>query len=459
MALIIHNTLSRQKEEFKPIDPQNVRMYVCGPTVYDFAHLGNARPVVVFDTLYRLLKRHYPHVTYVRNITDIDDKIMAKAKESGVPIDTITERTIQAYHEDMAALNALPPDFEPRCTQTVPLMVEMIKTLIDKGHAYEAKEHVLFNVPSMKEYGQLSRRPIDDIIAGARVEIAPYKKDPSDFVLWKPSAKDQPGWDSPWGRGRPGWHIECSAMAKEKLGITFDIHGGGLDLIFPHHENEIAQSRCAHNGAPLANYWMHNGFLTINSDKMSKSLGNFFTVRQLLALAPGEALRLALLSGQYRQPLDFSPEALNNAKATLDKWYGALRSVSAVQAETAKPPEKFEEALLDDLNTPLAIAHMHEMVNELNRAASAADQAPIKAQLLASGEALGLLQQDPETWFKWRPANQSGPSDAEIEEQIAARLAARQAKNFAESDRIRKTLAEQGVILEDSPAGTTWRRG
>src|ERR1700722_17125392 len=264
MALVIHNTLSRQKEEFKPIDPKHIRMYVCGPTVYDFAHLGNARPVVVFDTLYRLLKRHYPQVTYVRNITDIDDKIMAKAKDSGVPIDTITERTIKAYHDDMGALNALPPDSEPRCTQYVGQMIAMIQTLIDKGHAYAAEGHVLFNVPSMKNYGELSRRPLDDIIAGARVEVAPYKKDPSDFVLWKPSAPDQPGWDSPWGRGRPGWHIECSAMAKEKLGTTFDIHGGGLDLIFPHHENEIAQSRCAHDGAPLAKIWMHNGFLEIS---------------------------------------------------------------------------------------------------------------------------------------------------------------------------------------------------
>ena len=459
MPLLIHNTLSRQKEEFLPIDPQNVRMYVCGPTVYDFAHLGNARPVAVFDTLYRLLKRHYPQVTYVRNITDIDDKIMAKAKESGVPIDTITEHTIQAYHEDMASLNSLPPDFEPRCTQFVGQMIAMTADLIKKGHAYAAQGHVLFNVPSMKEYGQLSRRPIDDIIAGARVEVAPYKKDPADFVLWKPSAKDQPGWDSPWGRGRPGWHIECSAMAKEKLGETFDIHGGGLDLIFPHHENEIAQSRCAHGGAPLARYWMHNGFLTINSDKMSKSLGNFFTVRQLLGLAPGEALRLALMSGHYRQPLDFSPEALTNAKTVLDRWYGALRSVSAAQAEKAKPPVKFEDALMDDLNTPLAIAHIHEMVNDLNRAASAAEQAPIKAQLLAAGETMGLLQQDPEVWFKWHPSGQTGPTSTDIEGQIAARLAARQAKNFAEADRIRKALADQGVVLEDGTGGTTWRRG
>jgi cysteinyl-tRNA synthetase len=457
-AINLYNTLSRQKELFKPIDPNHIRMYVCGPTVYDFAHLGNARPVVVFDTLFRLLNRHYPRVTYARNITDVDDKIMAKAKETGEPIDVITTRTTQAYHEDMAALNALPPTVEPRCTQHIPEMIEMIELLIKKGHAYEAETHVLFNVPSMPDYGQLSRRSHDELIAGARVEVAPYKKDTADFVLWKPSTADQVGWQSPWGFGRPGWHIECSAMAKKELGTTFDIHGGGLDLIFPHHENEIAQSRCSHDGAPLANLWMHNGFLTINDDKMSKSLGNFFTVRQLLAIAPGEALRLALLSGHYRQPLDFSTEALENAKATLDKWYTALRNASAIQTERVPAPETFEKALRDDLNTPQAIAIIHELASELNRAASPAASAPIKAQLIAAGAAFGILQQNPETWFRWQPANQSGPTDSEIETQITARLAARKAKNFAESDRIRDSLASQGVILEDSAGQTTWRR-
>ena len=454
----LHNTLTRQKEVLKPIDRDNVCMYVCGPTVYDFAHLGNARPVVVFDTLYRLLKRHYPRVTYVRNITDVDDKIMAKAKESGESINTITTRTTQAYHDDMAALNALPPDIEPRCTQHIPHMIAMIEGLIAKGHAYAVDGHVLFNVPSMPNYGELSRRSRDELIAGARVEVAPYKKDAADFVLWKPSTAEQVGWDSPWGRGRPGWHIECSAMAKEHLGTTFDIHGGGLDLIFPHHENEIAQSRCAHDGAPLANIWMHNGFLTINSDKMSKSLGNFFTVRQLLAIAPGEALRLALLSGHYRQPLDFSTEALEKAKATLDKWYGALRAVAAVMPIPVQPSESFESALCDDLNTPLAISVIHELVGTLNRAVNPSDQATIKSELLAVGSALGLLQQDPEAWFRWQPENQSGPSDVEIDAQIAARLAARKAKNFAEADRIRDSLAAAGVILEDAAGVTTWRR-
>ncbi len=456
--LVIHNTLTRQKEEFKPIDQNRIGMYVCGPTVYDFAHLGNARPVVVFDILYRLLKRLYPKVTYVRNITDIDDKIIAKAKESGKTIGEITTETAKAYHEDMAALNALPPDIEPLCTESIPAMLDLIGILAVKKHAYEAKGHVMFHVPSMKNYGKLSRRSRDELVAGARVEVAPYKKDPADFVLWKPSTPDQPGWDSPWGRGRPGWHIECSAMSKEHLGKTFDIHGGGLDLIFPHHENEIAQSSCAHDGAPLANYWMHNGFLTINNDKMSKSLKNFFTVRELLAIAPGEALRLALLSGHYRQPLDFSTDALQSAKATLDKWYGALRNVVLVKGESGAVPQAIEDALCDDLNTPLALAHIHELTNKLNRAATPEEQAQVKASLLAAGNALGLLQQDPEVWFRWKPADKSGPTDEEIERKIALRLEARKAKDFAKSDRIRDTLAAQGVILEDKAGGTTWRR-
>src|SRR6201996_9331476 len=320
MGLIIYNTLSRDKEPFVPIDPAHVRMYVCGPTVYDYVHIGNARPVVAFDVLYRLLKRRYPRVTYVRNITDIDDRIITRSAANNETIDSLTARTGSAYQNDMKRLGALPPDHEPRATEYVGQMVALIGTLIERGHAYAAEGHVLFSVPSMPDYGRLSRRSRDELVAGARVEVAPYKKDAADFVLWKPSTPEQPGWDSTWGRGRPGWHIECSAMAKEHLGITFDIHGGGLDLIFPHHENEIAQSRCAHDDAPLANYWMHNGFLTIDKDKMSKSLGNFFTVRQLLAKAPGEALRLALLTAQYRQPLDFSPEALEQAKTTLDRW-------------------------------------------------------------------------------------------------------------------------------------------
>jgi len=459
MAILhIHNTLSRRKEKFEPLAPHHIRMYVCGPTVYDFAHLGNARPVVVFDTLYRLLKRHYPKVTYVRNITDVDDKIMARAQENGEPIDSITKRTTQAYHDDMAALNALPPDIEPRATQHIPQMIAMTQQLIDNGHAYAADGHVLFNVPSMKDYGQLSRRSRDELIAGARVDVAPYKKDPADFVLWKPSAPDQPGWDSPWGRGRPGWHIECSAMAKEHLGTTFDIHGGGLDLIFPHHENEIAQSRCAHDGAPLANYWMHNGFLEINKDKMSKSLGNFFTVRELLTKFPGEAIRLALLSAHYRQPLDFSLEAVEKAKAKLDYWYGALRGLKRGESIVFDALPGSENALLDDLNTPLAISLIDELVNALNRSLLPEAQHLTKTHILSAGMALGLFQHDPDVWFKWQPAGQSGPSDTEIDAQIVARLAARKVKNFAEADSIRDALAAQGVILEDGAGGTTWRR-
>ncbi|MGE3932743.1 MAG: cysteine--tRNA ligase, partial [Rhodospirillaceae bacterium] len=310
MTLHIHNTLTRTKERFEPIDPDHVRMYVCGPTVYSYAHIGNARPVVVFDVLYRLLKRTYPRVTYVRNITDVDDKIIAASKNTGDAIAAITERYTQAFHADMAALGALPPDVEPRATGHIAPMIALIEKLVAGGHAYPADGHVLFNVPSMADYGRLSGRNRDEMIAGARVEVAPYKKDPADFVLWKPSSPDQPGWDSPWGRGRPGWHLECSAMSEAHLGVPFDIHGGGLDLIFPHHENEIAQSRCAHAGGAFVRYWMHNGFLSVSGEKMSKSLGNIITVRELFEQGwKGETIRLALLSAHYRQPLDFSDAA------------------------------------------------------------------------------------------------------------------------------------------------------
>jgi len=456
MTIYLHNTMSRRKEVFEPIDPAHVKMYVCGPTVYDFAHIGNARPMVVFDVLYRLLKRHYPKVTYCRNITDIDDKIIAKSQESGESINVITEKTTRGFHEDLAHLGTLQPDFEPRCTETVPQMIELVQKLIEKGHAYEKDGHVLFHVPSMPDYGKLSRLSRDELIAGARVEVAPYKKDPADFVLWKPSTPKQPGWESPWGRGRPGWHLECSAMSRENLGVTFDIHGGGIDLIFPHHENEIAQSVCAHDGAPLAKYWVHNGFLIVNGEKMSKSLGNFFTIRDLLAEAPGEALRLALLSAHYRQPLDFTKELLKNCKATLDRWYGALRSVKETSAAPSDLPTAFEAALCDDMNTPLAISVVHELVSELNKAEKPDEKTALKSKILACGEALGLLQKDAEAWFKGH--TDGGPQDSEIEAQIAAREAARKARNFAEADRIRDELAARGIILEDGPGGTTWRR-
>jgi len=456
--LYVYNTLTRQKEKFTPLDASNVRMYVCGPTVYDFAHIGNARPVIVFDTLYKLLKRLYPRVTYVRNITDVDDKIIVRAKENGEPISSLTERTTKAYHDDMSALNVLRPDIEPRATQSIPQMIALCELLVTKGHAYEVEGHLLFSITSMPNYGKLSRHSRDELIAGARVEVAPYKKDPADFILWKPSSPDQPGWDSPWGRGRPGWHIECSAMSKEHLGITFDIHGGGLDLIFPHHENEIAQSSCAHDGAPLANYWMHNGFLTVNGEKMSKSLGNFFTVRELLEKSPGEAIRLTILSTHYRQPLDFSDNGLHQAKASLDRWYGALRNTKDIVAEKANPSPEFEAALLDDLNTPLAIAHLHELANTLNRPSTPAEKARTKSQLLACGQAMGLLQHEAEDWLKWSPAGANGLSDNEIEAQITARINAKKTRDFAEADRIRDALANAGIILEDSAKGTTWRR-
>jgi cysteinyl-tRNA synthetase len=453
----IYNTLTRQKERFEPLDPGRVGMYVCGPTVYDWAHIGNARPVVVFDTLYRLLRRLYPQVRYVRNITDVDDKIIERARRDGEPIDEVTARTTKAFHEDMAALGALPPDVEPRATRHIPGMIAMIERLIALGHAYAAEGHVLFSVPSMPDYGRLSRRSRDELVAGARVEVAPYKRDPADFVLWKPSADDVPGWDSPWGRGRPGWHIECSAMSEEHLGETFDIHGGGLDLIFPHHENEIAQSRCAHGGAPLARYWMHNGFVTVNGEKMSKSLGNFFTVHELLEEFPGEAIRLTLLGAHYRQPLDFSREATRQAKAALDRWYTALKATAGIEAQGGLPAEVLA-ALEDDLNTPLAISHMHEIAHRLNKAGSEREKAEAKGALLAAGAQLGVLGQDPDAWFRWAPAGAVTLDDAAIERLIEERRNARKVRDFARADRIRDELAAAGVVLEDGPAGTTWKR-
>jgi cysteinyl-tRNA synthetase len=451
VKLHIHNTLTKRKEEFVPLDPANVRMYVCGPTVYDFAHIGNARPVVVFDTLYRVLKRLFPRVTYARNITDIDDKIIARALESKRTIEAITEETTRAYHEDMGALGAFRPDHEPRCTQTVPEMVAMIAKLIASGHAYAAEGHVMFNVPAYADYGRLSGRSRDDQIAGARVEVAPYKKDAADFVLWKPSTPEQPGWDSPWGRGRPGWHIECSAMSEKLFGPTFDIHGGGQDLIFPHHENEIAQSVCAHDGVQFVKYWMHNGFVIVNGEKMSKSLGNFYTVRDLRGKAPGEAIRLLLLKTHYRAPLDFTDDGLKQAKGDLDRFYTALKNASDVTPSAAKA-DKVLDALLDDLNTAKAIAEMHEYASVLNATRSS----DAKAALLDAGALLGLAQGDPVAWFQ---SDAAGPSAADIEAAIQARLDARKARNFAEADRIRDDLKAKGVILEDGPKGTTWKRG
>ena len=441
--LTIHNTLKRQKQTFEPLDAEHVRMYVCGPTVYDFAHIGNARPVVIFDVLYRLLQTLFPKVTYVRNITDVDDKINAKAAETGESIREITSKTADMFHADMAALNTLSPTIEPRATDHIPEMLDMIKTLIAKGHAYEAEGHVLFSVSSWDGYGRLSGHNRDEIIAGARVEVAPYKKDAADFVLWKPSSGIEPGWESPWGFGRPGWHLECSAMSGKYLGEKFDIHGGGQDLIFPHHENEIAQSRCSHGTDIMARYWMHNGYLMAEGEKMSKSLGNFYTVHELLNEFPGEAIRLVLLTTHYRQPLDFTRSGISDAKKTLDKWYRVMNGTTA--ATTV--PETVLEALSDDLNTPQAIAELHKLANANNF-----------EDLKAGANFLGLLEQEPDAWFR---GGGSGDDldEADIENLIEQRKQARADKDFARSDQIRDDLADKGVILEDGPQGTTWRRG
>ncbi len=487
--LRIYDTRSRRKVDFEPQDPGHVRLYVCGPTVYDDAHIGNARPVVVFDVLTRLLRRLYPQVTYVRNITDIDDKINARSKETGEPIDAITRRTTARFHEDVAALGALEPDVEPRATGHVNEMIAMIERLVADGHAYEAEGHVLFEVSSMADYGALSRFGRKALVAGARVEVAPYKRDAADFVLWKPSDADTPGWDSPWGYGRPGWHIECSAMSIRYLGSDFDIHGGGRDLVFPHHENEIAQSLCAHPGSIFSRYWMHNGHLMVEGEKMAKSAGNFYTVRDLRGEFPGEAVRLLLLQTHYRQPLDFTKSGLAEAKRMLDRYYGALRR-APVQRSAAKGADKTDalntdadtdadteakanigidpvlEALADDLNTPLALSALHQHLDALNAELDkSGDSEGAAERLRTAAEPLGLLGKDPEAWFRWQPeegAEESaaaGLDDDEIAALVAQRETARTDRDFAEADRIRDRLAEAGVLLEDGPDGTLWRRG
>jgi cysteinyl-tRNA synthetase len=456
-TLRIHNTMTRTKEDFVPLDPNHVTLYVCGPTVYDRAHIGNARPAIIFDVLSRLLRRLYPKVTYARNITDVDDKINARSRESGRSIGEITEETTAWYHEDLAALNVLLPDLEPRATAHIDDMVRMIEDLVAKGHAYVADGHVLFSVPSMETYGRLSGRSMEDMIAGARVEVAPYKRDPSDFVLWKPSDDDTPGWESPWGRGRPGWHIECSAMSSRYLGPSFDIHGGGLDLIFPHHENEIAQSTCCNGSGSFARYWMHNGMLMVEGEKMSKSLGNFFTVQDLLARQPGEALRLCMLATHYRQPLDWTSDGLEQARKTLDRYYGALGRVADVEPEERPVPEGVLAALCDDLNTPKALSELHGLLGELNRAEGPADKARLKGDLLSAGALLGLLGQDPEVWLRGGDGGEDGLA-ARVDGLIQDRKDARKAKNFARADEIRDSLAAEGIVLEDGPQGTTWRK-
>ncbi|MBX9804617.1 MAG: cysteine--tRNA ligase [Alphaproteobacteria bacterium] len=454
MSLLLFNTLTKTKEIFKPINPDQVGMYVCGPTVYDLAHIGNARPVVVFDVLARLLRRIYPNVCYVRNITDVDDKINAAAKRQGISIGELTQQTTAAYHQDMGALGALPPDVEPRATHHIAEMIEIIKNLIEKDHAYEVEGHVLFSVTSFSEYGLLSRRNKDEMLAGARVEVAPFKRDPGDFVLWKPSDDQTPGWESPWGFGRPGWHIECSAMSSRYLGNTFDIHGGGLDLIFPHHENEIAQSRCAHETPIFARYWMHNGHLTIDGNKMSKSLGNILTVREILAHYPGEVIRFALLSSHYRQSLDWTQTAIEQAKSGVDRLYTALKACEGL-TDSTEIDSNVLEALEDDLNVPLAISHLHELATAINKATDDKERLRLGSLLKASGNIMGILQQNPETWFQ---GGELGMTPQEIEAQIQSRREARTRKDFAESDRIRDALLASGIVLEDGPEGTTWRR-
>ncbi|WP_444943966.1 cysteine--tRNA ligase [Microbulbifer sp. ZKSA006] len=457
MSLQVYNTFSGKKEPFVPLVEDQVRMYVCGPTVYNRVHIGNARPVVVFDTLYRVLKRNFSDVIYARNITDIDDKIMKTARDNGEEIGVLSARYAQAYYEDMAALNNLEPDIVPYATQHLPEMIAMIASLLEKGHAYAAEGHVLFAVESMQEYGQLSKRSLDDMLAGARVEVAPYKKYAGDFVLWKPSADDEPGWDSPWGRGRPGWHLECSAMIKKHLGDTIDIHGGGRDLTFPHHENERAQSCCA-NGVDFVRYWMHNGYVNIDGEKMSKSLGNFRMVKDLLGQYPGEVLRFALLSAHYRSELNFSADLLDQAWRTLDTLYGALRETEALAAEAADLNDSaFIKALEDDLNTPIAISELHQIARDLNKAGEA-DKARLKGLLLAAADMLGILQQDPETWFKQARGGDEGISAEEIEALIEERAQSKKNRDFARADEIREELKSKGVVLEDSREGTKWRR-
>ncbi len=457
MTISLYNTLSRKKEAFHPLVEGRVSLYVCGPTVYSFPHIGNARPAVVFDVLARMLRDRY-ELTYARNITDIDDKINQAAQDEGVSIDVIARRFTQAYLEDMQALGVRPPDVTPRATEHVDSIIDMIKRLIDNGHAYVGEGHVLFRVRSFANYGALSRRDQRELLAGARVEVAPYKEDAGDFVLWKPSTPELPGWESPWGRGRPGWHIECSVMVAEHLGRSIDIHGGGNDLIFPHHENEIAQSTCAHDGQLFSRYWLHNGFVNVDHTKMSKSLGNVVLVRELLQQAPGEAVRLALLSAHYRQPLDWTDQVLREARRKLDRLYGALRDADGWQEIWSQTPAnpQFIAALEDDLNTPRAMAALFDLAREVQRA-SAAEKTRHAASLRASAEFMGLLSQDPERWFQSGEA--SGLDSSTIEDLLAQRVAARADRNFSLADKIRDDLAAAGVHIEDGPDGTRWRRG
>ncbi|WP_017941521.1 MULTISPECIES: cysteine--tRNA ligase [unclassified Thioalkalivibrio] len=462
-TLTLHNTLGGRDEPFVPQDPERVTLYVCGPTVYNRVHIGNGRPVVVFDVLFRVLRELYgpDHVIYARNITDVDDKINKAAADNGEPIAALTERFTRAFHEDIAELGTLEPTLEPRATEHIQPMIELIERLIDRGHAYVADDHVLFDVTSYPEYGALSGRSLDDMQAGARVEVADYKRHPGDFVLWKPAAAGEPGWESPWGNGRPGWHLECTAMIRSHLGPMIDIHGGGHDLVFPHHENEIAQGcaaeGCHEHGTHYARYWVHNGHLTIDGEKMSKSLGNFQLLHDLLQHYPGEVLRLALLSRHYRAPLNFSEETLTQSRNSLNGLYRVLRDAAGIEpAPVAAADTPVFAALLDDLNTPAAITALHRMSDALAAAGDDAERARRKGELLAGAGLLGLLQQDPGVWFQ----GAAGDDDlgAWVEERIAARQAARKNRDFATADAIRDELTSNGIELEDTPDGTRWQR-
>ncbi|MBK6436729.1 MAG: cysteine--tRNA ligase [Rhodanobacteraceae bacterium] len=456
MSLNLFNSLSRRVERFEPQHQDRVSMYVCGPTVYNYVHIGNARGPVVFGILARLLRRHFPKLVYARNITDVDDKINQAAIDQHVPISAITGKFTEAYRTHMAALGVDLPDLEPHATAHIPQIIAMCERLIETGHAYAAEGHVLFAVDTYRDYGQLSRRSTDEMLAGARVEVAPYKRSAGDFVLWKPSTPELPGWDSPWGRGRPGWHIECSAMCEAAFGDTIDIHCGGIDLQFPHHENEIAQSVCAHGGKPFARFWLHNGMLNMDGRKMSKSLGNIFRIDEVLAHHPAEALRLALMSAHYRQPLDWTDGLIEQCVRTLDRFYGTLRDLADVDATVGSIPASVESALCDDLNTPQALAALSAIAAEARKAANTADRSRLKAALLSGGFALGLLQQNPAEWFA-RGTESGGLGAASIDALVAERQNAKQARDFARADAIRKQLAEQGIEIEDTPQGPRWK--
>ena len=463
MTLSLHNTLTRKKDDFIPVDDKHVRMYTCGPTVYNYAHIGNARPAVVSDLLVRLLRYLYPNVTYVSNITDIDDKIIKASKETNIPINEITAKFEKIYNKDMASLGVLPPDIQPRATDHIADMIQLVKQMINNGFAYESEDHVLFDVTSYKSYGKLSGRDIEDQLAGSRVEVASYKKDPGDFVLWKPSFEDDPGWDSPWGFGRPGWHLECSAMSEKNLGLPFDIHGGGMDLIFPHHENEVAQScgaHCEHDNPEIfVKYWIHNAMLNIGGKKMSKSLGNIFYIRDYLKKYPGEVLRLALLSGHYRQSLNWTDESIEQAHSMLNRIYRNLKKVEHINIDEKNVnliPDNILDSLCDDLNTPEVLAKLNDLVNKLAKSSNNDEIKAYKEKILAVGNILGLLQESPDKWLGIGQVNNSIDSN-KVDELIKERQEARKSKDFNKADEIRNKLSSLGVDIEDTPKGTIWR--